>query len=424
MIIRPRKEFQNGVPERSLLESCLKEHTEGVGRLARLRAYYDGRHAIEHRVRSAGLPNLRIAHAFPRYISTMAAGYLIGNPVQYESEGQEDALAAVKREYAGGAVDSVDAELARDASIYGKGVELLFADGSACPRTAALDPRDAFVVYDDSVENKPMLGMYSAPWRAPDGRLLGFIVHVYTERDALVYRVKSLADPKMLEPESIQPHYFGQVPLIEYWNDEDEKGDFEGVIPLIDAYNLLQSDRMNDKQQFVDALLVLYGCTLETDSRGRTPGQQLREDKALSLPDCDAHAEWLCKQLNEADTEVLRDAIKSDIHKMSMVPDLTDAQFAGNSSGVAMRYKLLGLEQLTKIKERWFREALRSRLRAYAHFLACRGEAWLDAERVRMIFTRALPANELEQAQTLEALKDVLPKEELERRAMRLSGMV
>ena len=190
------------------------------------------------------------------------------------------------------------------------------------------------------------------------------------------------------------------------------------MIDLIDAYDLLQSDRMNDKQQFVDALLVLYGCTLETDERGRTPGQQLREDKALSLPDSDARAEWLCKQLNEADAEILRTAICSDIHKMSLVPDLTDAQFAGNCSGVAMRYKLLGLEQLTKIKERWFREALRIRLAAFADFMACRGGELLHTDDVRMEFTRSLPVNELENAQTLSYLNGILPQEELVRRAM------
>ena len=104
-------------------------------------------------------------------------------------------------------------------------------------------------------------------------------------------------------------------------------------------------------------------------------------------------------------------------------PDLTDEQFAGNSSGVAMRYKLLGLEQLTRIKERWFREALRQRMRGFVRFMACRSGYWLDAEQVRMIFTRSLPANELESAQTLAALKDILPAEELERRAMSMSGM-
>lgn len=422
MIIRPRCDFENGIPDAEMLESCLKEHLCGVDRLTALRAYYDGRHAIAHRRKSAGLPNNRIAHGFPRYIATMAAGYLIGNPVRYESDSQEAALAVLLREYESGAVDSVDAELARDASIYGKAVELVYADENARPRTASLDPRDAFVVYDDSVENRPLLGMYAMPWRRNDGRLMGYLVYVYTQHYVISYRMKALTQPDMKRPLCVQEHYFDRVPLIEYWNDEDERGDFEGVIDLIDAYDLLQSDRMNDKQQFVDALLVLYGCSLETDASGRTPGQQLREDKALSLPDCDAHAEWLCKQLNESDTEVLRSAIKSDIHKMCMVPDLTDEHFAGNSSGVAMRYKLLGLEQLTRIKERWFREALRQRLRAYAAFLACRGEAILDPECVQMRFTCALPVNELETAQTLEALSGILPREELERRAMNMAG--
>ena len=131
----------------------------------------------------------------------------------------------------------------------------------------------------------------------------------------------------------------------------------------------------------------------------------------LSLPDSEARAEWLCKQLNEADTEVLKNAIKADIHKMSMVPDLTDEQFAGNSSGVAMKYKLLGLEQLTKIKERWFREALKERLRLFGYFLAVKGAPALDAESVRMVFTRALPVNELETAQMVQALNGIVPAE-------------
>ena len=423
MITRPRMEFEGGLPDGKLLASCLRQQLTGAGRLARLYAYYRGGHAIQARVRGAGLPNMKLAHAYPRYISTMAAGYLIGNPVRYEAPGQEEALSALLRAYDSCAIDSVDAELARAASIYGKGVELLYADERARPRAACLDARDAFVVYDDSVENRPLLGMSCMPMRTPGGRLEGFRVQVYTDVSVLSYREESLTEARFEAPVRVEPHYFGRVPLIEYWNDESEHGDFEDVIGLIDAYDLLQSDRRNDKQQFVDALLVLYGCTLETDARGRTPGQQLREDKALAMPDSDARVEWLCKQLNEADAEVLRAAIRSDIHKMSLVPDLTDEQFAGNSSGVAMRYKLLGLEQLTKIKERWFREGLRARLEGFAHFLACRGEKPLDADGVRMIFSRSLPVNELENAQTLSELKDILPQEELARRAMNMAGM-
>ena len=418
MIIRPKKNFDPYAPDEAMIEGCIREHAAGIGRLSRLRAYYDGRHAIEDRHRGTGLPNMRMAHGFPRYISTMAAGYLIGAPVRYSCDDQPEALEAILNEYRRIAIDSLDAELARDASVYGKGVELLYADGEARPCAAALDPRDAFVVYDESVECASVMGVYVTPRRDAAGKISGFCARIYTDSACAAYRIESLQNPKIERADSVTLHYFGRVPMIEYWNDEDERGDFENVLSLIDAYDLLQSDRMNDKQQFVDALLVLYGCTLETDDRGRSPGQQLREDKALCMPDSDARVEWLCKQMSEADTEVLRRAVCEDIHKMSMVPDLTDQQFAGNSSGVAMRYKLLGLEQLTKIKERWFREALRMRLAAFADFMARRGGELLHTDDVRMEFTRSLPVNELENAQTLSYLNGILPQEELARRAM------
>ena len=423
MIIRPRWP-EGGGPDAGMLNSCLREHLSRLPRLNRLKRYYDGKHDILARRREAGMPNNRLVHGFPRYITAMASGYLIGSPVEYRIEEGEEAsrggLEALLEAYRATDADSVDAELARDASIYGRGVELVYADGEARPRSVALDPACAFVVYDDTVAMRPLFGMYYCPVRDGAGETRGWRAQVFTGERVIGYRLSSLGDFGERDTEAV--HYFGGVPMIEYWNDESERGDFEPALTLIDAYDALASDRLNDKQQFVDALLLLYGCTLETDERGRTPGQQLREDKALSLPDCDARAEWLCKQLNEADTEVLRQALREDIHKMCLVPDLTDQQFAGNVSGVAMRYKLLGLEQLTRVKERWFREGLRCRLRLYAAFLKCRGCAEVPAERVGIRFTRALPVNELEIAQTLGALSGLMEPEALRARANALLG--
>ena len=162
-------------------------------------------------------------------------------------------------------------------------------------------------------------------------------------------------------------------------------------------------------------VLLLTGCTLENDDPNdkRSPAQKLLEERTLSLPDTDASAQWLIKQSDEAGAQILRDAIKSDIHKMSMVPDLTDESFAANASGVAMRYKLLGMEQLTAIKERWFREGLRSRLRLYAHFLDVLAVARLDPETVEMTFTRSLPVNETEVAQMVAQLDGLAPRRTL-----------
>lgn len=414
MIVRPRKGMDGG-PKPHVVRACVQEFLAGAERMRKLRGSYEGRHCILDRTRPSGMPNVRLVHDFPRYISTMAAGYLVGRPVSYESEEQPEALRAVLDCYGRCAVDSVDAELARNASIYGRGVELVFADADAQPRTVSLEPERAFVVYDDTVEKKPLLGVYLLPRLNDLGAETGWDTMVYTDREILTFSGAGIGEVGALKER--KEHYFGGVPMVEYWNGEDERGDFEGVMTLIDAYDRLQSDRVNDKSQFVDALLLLYGCTMETDDRGRTPGQQLREDKLLALPDSDARAEWLCKQMGEADVEVLKNALAADIHKLSMVPDLSDERFGGNESGVAMRYKLLGLEQLTGIKERWFREALRERMKLFAHFMAMRGSENLDVQRVRMVFSRSLPVNGMEEAELLDKLRGLVDTDVLKARA-------
>ena len=423
MIVRPRGEWAGGIPPAELLYSCVAEHERERQRLSKLRNYYEGRHTVSERSRMSGMPNNVLVHGFPRYICIMTSGYLIGAPIRYHADGQEEQLEELKAVFAATDIDSVDAELARNAAVFGKSVELVFSGAGGRPKSVAISPEKAFVVYSDDVEQAPMLGIYGVQMIRDDGECEGYRFDVYTQNMVLSYRMKSISKEGFVRPDKIEKHFFGMLPMVEYWNGDDETGDFENAISLIDAYDLLQSDRMNDKQQFVDALLVLYGCTLETDDRGRSPGRQLREDKAIVLPDGDARAEWLCKQLNEADTEVLKCALNADIHKMCMVPDMTDANFAGNSSGVAMRYKLLGLEQLTRIKERWFREGLRQRIRLYARYLMLLGKSELDCSGVRMVFERSLPANELEVAQTVKLLEDIADKGKLKEKAEQAIGL-
>ena len=61
---------------------------------------------------------------------------------------------------------------------------------------------------------------------------------------------------------TVNDNLFSMVNVIEYYNNAECQGDFEQVISLIDAYNLLQSDRLNDKEQFVDAILLIKGQIL------------------------------------------------------------------------------------------------------------------------------------------------------------------
>lgn len=399
------------VLDRDSINDCVKQFDLEASRLAKLHEYYVGLSAITGRTRTVGLPNNRLMHGYPAYIATMTSGYLIGDPVLYSSD-NEQALQAVRDAYNAADVGSIDAEIALNQAVYGRGVELVYADSQARPRTTALDPQNAFVVYADDAEGLPLFGVHRLTAVDSSGEVSTKRYTIYTQTDVIEYNVVK----GYLGSETARSaHNFPYVPMVEYWNNSAQTGDFEGVVSLIDAYDVLQSDRVNDKEQFADALLVLTGVVGLDAPAGdtRTAAQRLKQEGTLSLPDPQAKAEYLIKQMSESDTEILKDAIKSDIHKFSHVPDLTDEQFAYNSSGVAMKYKLLGLEQLTKIKERWFREGLRWRLRLFASFLGLKGAPALDADAVQMMFRRSLPVNDFEIAQMVQMLSGLVPAKTL-----------
>ena len=169
---------------------------------------------------------------------------------------------------------------------------------------------------------------------------------------------------------------------------------------------------MNDKEQLVDAILKVVGFSFGDDEEEMaTTARMLKKHKILELPEVGADASWLVKGLNETEVEVLKDAIKSDIHEFSMVPNLTDENFAAQSSGVAMKYKLLGLEQLAVIKERYFVQGLRERLKLFANILGVKGKA-VDMSDVIITLTRNLPENEVT-IQELVTLRDFASDETL-----------
>ena len=166
------------------------------------------------------------------------------------------------------------------------------------------------------------------------------------------------------------------------------------------------SDRITDKEQFIDAILAIYGTLLsdedepgteEEDQNIKKAKERLKKYKVLEMPDT-AKAEYLTRTFDESGVEILKKAIEQDIHKFSHIPCMSDESFGGNVSGVAMEFKLLGMENITKIKTRYYRKGLRKRIRIFCNYLALHGKS-VDPAGITMTFTRALPKNLLEISQ-------------------------
>ncbi|MFJ7933700.1 phage portal protein [Sporosarcina sp. NPDC096371] len=409
-IIRNRELIEKGIPV-ELISSCIKEHQESIDRLNMLDNYYMGKHAILERPsdEDKGLPNNMLVANHAKYITDIATGYVFGKPVKYEGEKIESILQAYK------AIDitSKDSELAKDLSTFGIGFELHFMsrEDVPIPKIAVVDPRQIFLVVDDTVEYKPMFGVHYYEKRDVDNKVIGYNVNVYTENQILRYTIKDVDSKDFAEGES-NSHFYKAVPIVEYWNNEEQQGDFEQQLSLIDAYNVLQSDRVNDKEQLVDAILKVSGFSFGDDEEETfATARLLKKLKILEMPDAGANAEWLTKNLNEAEVEILKDSISNDIHRFAMVPMLADENFGGNSSGVAMKYKLFGTEQLAVIKERYFIQGLRERLQLFSNILGVKGKE-TGVTDVIITMVRNLPENDLT-IQELVSLVDQVSDETL-----------
>lgn len=388
-----------------LFEKLIDLHKKSVKNYDLLNRYYTGNHNIKNRKRSdPTLPNNIITANFAKYITDMAVGFFIGNPVVYTANC--DIKAVTDKFYAQG-IARIDTQLAKNLSVCGDAYELVYADSDAEPKSICLNPKNTFIVYDDTVERKKLCAVnyFVKENILTDSR--NCVVRVYT-KDMIYTFQSNTSEAKNLVLISEEPHYFGGVPVIYYVNNPECQGDFEQVISLIDAYNLLQSDRINDKEQFVNSFLLLLGIELDSSQ-----AEELKKEKIL-LGDIGGDAKYLSKTLSETDTEILRKTLVDDIHKLSFVPDLTDDKFGGNITGVAIKYKIIAFNQLAKNKEQYFAGGLMERFGLYNYFLNIKSNVpIIPHTEIECVFKRNLPVNEYELSQTAVNLKGLVSDETL-----------
>ena len=388
----------------TLIKDAIDFNEKRRKRFNKLDDYYLGRQDIMNRVKNQTLINNKVMVNHAKYIVDVSVGYLLGNPVDYQPvEGLD--IQPVLDAYKKQTIENIDVEIAKDVAIFGMKYEYIYANENAEPCSVDLDVRNTIIVYDDTMVHNKMYGINYRPiFKDPEDPVPDhYDVIACTDKEIIKFILKGVELKEM----SRENHAFSKVPIIEYRNNSELMGDFEPVLSLIDAYNLVQSDRVNDREQLVDAILCFYGMHFDLEQM-----DELKLRRALSNIPADGKVEYLTKQVSESDVDILRQNLEKDIHKISMVPNMSDENFVGNSSGVALRYKLLTFEQAIKNKERFFEKGLLERFEMYANFLAVKSEMkQINIEDIDAVFKRNLPSNDLELSQMINNLTGLVDKE-------------
>lgn len=370
-------------------------------RKIKLHEYYKGQHNILRRqYEDASKPNNRVVNPYANYITTLMTGYFIGEPVQYTSA-DETSLEQYKEIMAFNDEPSVNKEIAKWQSVCGEGYEITYIDNDGNIRFKALPAIGMIPIYNDDLDQTLLYVIrYWTAYDIESNRNIDY-VEVYSALDITKYQ-KDLSGLRTLDQHY---HVFGQVPVTPYFNNAECQGDFELVISEIDAYDSFESDSVNEADYFADSYLVLSGMegTTSEDISG------MKENRVLVFPE-GGEGQWLTKTVNDSWIENEKKRLDQDIHKFSFCPPMTDENFASNASGVAMKYKLMGLENKVGVKENEFEKGLRRRIELiYGVVRKVSGE--MDYLDINIVFTRNLPQDLSASVDTVIKLDGVISDE-------------
>ena len=302
------------------------------------------REEINHKI------NVNVAYEVAKFHK----GYVFGEPIQYvrrersAAKEADDTIAADINSLNGYMAmankAACDNSLAEWMYVVGVGYRLTLpnkkwsADNDESPFDIyALDPARTFVVHSTDIDEHILMAVCCVE-RAHNEKVFS----VYTDNGYFEFTDFGAVTEK--------PNPLGMIPIIEYPAENARLGVFEVAMPLLDALDELQSNRMDDIVQFVNSFLGIFGAELDEKTY-----EKLNEWKTLCLPE-GSDAKYLSAVLSQADVQTLKNDIYSSILTICGVPNRNGGSSTSDTgSAVILRDGWESAEARAKATEEIFK---------------------------------------------------------------------
>jgi SPP1 family phage portal protein len=246
--------------------------------------------------------------------------------------------------------------------------------GDTFPRFREINPKFAEVVYDCSLEQKPLFAFYIVEKNDGD-TITGskYIIYVYTDKKIFAFESPLTYVPQSTVPNadkqvfvipyfawkktngeevSSVEHGFGDIPIVEFPNNADYIGDAECVFDLISLYNEVTNNRCKNLYDVVNYILMIKNVRLGDDEETQKVVEMLKRHHILPVEGENVDAKFLTNPINQDQMQTLANSIKDTIHYICRVPDLSSVDFSQNASDPIIKIKTKPLLDLCKDKEK------------------------------------------------------------------------
>jgi len=268
--------------------------------------------------------------------------------------------------------------IARDQSRFGSGYEILYiSNNEGIPEFYRVPASQIIPVYSMGVKPKLAAGINVYNISKKQQKM-----EVYYPNFIEVY-ISSGRSWDLIET---IPHQFGEVPIIEYRNNEEGMGDIESIIKLIDAHDEILSNGLREDGKYADALLVLKNIGVDEEKLNKILNWRILET------DGEGDANYLTKESAYEGREVLRKVIEKLIYSMSGIPNLDDKDAMSQQSGEALKYLYATFEvMIAGDKQSGFSDGLMRRLRLINNYLTWLGKSKVKIDDININWKRNIP---------------------------------
>lgn len=373
-----------------VLDSAYTTHLVNRMDIDTLYDYYKGKQGVLNKRKDTRTDiNNIVCVNHANEIVSFKLGYTLGEPIQYIRRGESDVeqLRKLNDYMLDADKPSVDTDIAE--WLYICGVGYRFITVTEPFDLYSLDPRSTFIVYSNTLGNKPLMGVTYV--ESETDRTPTFTI--YTENEYFV-----VTGGKVV---AYSRHALGCIPIVEYCHNNARLGAFEIVKDMLDALNMIESNRTDDVEQFVNAYLCILGATIDEDTHAN-----INKYKMLGLPE-GADAKYITAHLQQSDSQTLVNDLYDRILTICGLPNR--GQGGGSSdNGIAvyLRDGFHAAETQALAFEKMWKKSERQFLRIVLRILKDTQGMSIEVNDIEIKFARRYTDNILTKAQALTILLD------------------
>lgn len=399
-------------PIRSVSPDSLKRlHSRNEARQRHYRenqAYFDGRNPWLASREPRREPDNRIVVPLAKAaVEDMAgyagmAGYRTVDIVKIFADEQEGAsqdayIDRVREVESDNDAERLTAELYLEALVQGCAYEVFWVGEAGDIQFARVPSNEVEIIYDGTLKHNVIAA-----------------VRFFDDDYATVYEpgvnttYKRKGSAWVVDSEQLHPYQ--RVPINVYATGPRKQPLFEAEKGIINALDKLLSSSVNEVDRF-NAVMALFPFRVDKEFVDKLRSMNVID----GLEEYERWPEFLEKDLGKISTfyPQLADRLERLYHKSVKVPDFSDENFVGNASGVAIAYKLLGLEFKAAMIDTYFDIGVRGRYELIEQGITGLESRDYQVEQyeIRIQNQRNLPVDLATKVQAAQALLGIVSRE-------------